>query len=300
MIDDKKWPPLPYEKWKDTLDTLHMWMQIVGKVKLALHPFINQWWHVAFQVNSSGMTTGLIPFKDILFEMNFDFIQHKLVIHTTDDQTRIISLEPRTVADFYKIFMEMLQEIGISVKINTLPCEVIGPIHCHIDTQHFSYDKEYANKWWMINARCALIFEKFRSGFKGKSSPVNFFWGSFDLNETRYSGKSVSPPDGGIIMKYAENEENFSFGFWPGDERFPHPAFYSYFYPAPKGIESVSILPEAASFNKTLGEFILPYEAIYFADDTEKIILDFLKSTYLGSTRLTDWDVKFFKGVTPD
>ncbi|MCU7497164.1 MAG: hypothetical protein HF314_08190 [Ignavibacteria bacterium] len=294
------WPALPYEKWKDTLDTLHMSMQIAGKVKLALHPFINHWWEVAFQINSSGMTTGLIPHKDDAFDINFDFLRHEVLIHKTSDESRKISLYPRSVKSFYAEFMAALADLGIYVTINPMAVEVPDPVSCDIDELHSSYDSRYVLNWWQLQVKCHLLFERFRSTFRGKSSPVQFFWGSFDLNGTRFSGKPATPPDyGGRIMRFAENEENFSFGFWPGDKRFPHPAFYAYLYPAPKGIENARIEPLAASFSPLLGEFILPYEKIYESPSAGDMILQFLKSTYNESARLAGWDLRSLEGPVP-
>lgn len=206
-----KWPALPYEEWKDTLDTLHMWMQIAGKVKLALHPFINHWWEVAFQINSSGITTGLIPNKDEAFDINFNFIRHEIIIHKTSDESVRISMYPRSVANLYREFMSALRELGIDVTINPVQVEVPEPLSCDTDETHSSYDSRYVTTWWLLLVKCCLIFERFRSPFRGKSSPTHFYWGSFDLNGTRYSGKPVTPPEyGGRIMRFAENEENFS------------------------------------------------------------------------------------------
>lgn len=293
-------PALPYEEWKDTLDTLHMWMQVIGKVKLALYPFINQWWHVAFHVTSSGMRTGPIPYQDEAFEIIFDFINHKLYIHKSDNHNKTMLLEPRTVAEFYNTFIKLLKEINISVNIDTLPTEFADPIAFEKDTFHSSYNKEYVYKWWRIMLHLNSIFEKFRSDFKGKSSPVHFFWGSFDLNSTRFSGRPAPPPGyGGKIMEFAENEENFSFGFWPGDGRFPFPAFYAYLYPAPNGIESAKIKPEGALFDTKLSEFILPYAEVINSSSPETLIMEFLQSTYYESAKLAGWDIKSFEGVVP-
>lgn len=295
------WPPLPYDKWKDTLDTLHMFMQVAGKVKLELHPFINQWWNAAFYLTSSGLTTGLIPYNENAFDVNFDFINNKVVLHSTTNKSKVISLFPRTVADFYSEFMDCLKELNVSVSIDTLPTEFADPIRCDIDTIHCSYDKEYILNWWKILFRCSALFGSFRSNFRGKSSPVHFFWGSFDLNYTRFSGKAVTPPDyGGRIMQFAENEENFSCGFWPGDSRYPEAAFYAYLYPAPKGIENVSIKPEAASFNTALGEFILHYDDVLRSSTPEKLITEFLMSTYFESASLAGWDIKSMEGPVPE
>lgn len=295
-----KWPALPYEKWKDTLDTLHMWMQIVGKVKLALHPFINHWWEVAFQINSSGVTTGLIPYQDDAFDVSFNFIRHEVIIHKTSDEYVKISLYPRPVASFYSEFMGALRDLGINVTINPMQVEVPEPVSCETDELHSSYDSRYVLSWWQLQVKCCLLFERFRSPFRGKSSPIHFYWGSFDLNGTRYSGRTVAPPEyGGRIMRFAENEENFSFGFWPGDSRYPHPAFYSYLYPSPKGVEDVHIEPGAASFNTSMGEFIMPYEEIYRSPSPENMILKFLQSTYNESARLAGWDLKSMEGPVP-
>ncbi|HEX2867786.1 MAG TPA: DUF5996 family protein [Ignavibacteriales bacterium] len=298
--NETQWPALPYEKWKDTLDTLHMWMQIPGKVKLALHPFLNQWWEVAFQLTSYGLTTGLIPYKDNAFDVNFDFIRHEVVIHKISGESLKISLYPRSVANFYSEFMGALKDLRIDVKINPMQVEVSNPLSCDKDELHSSYDKSYVENWRLLQVKCYFAFERFCSTFRGKESPIQFFWGSFDLNGTRFSGKAVSPPDnGGRIMRFAENEENFSFGFWPGDSRYPHPAFYSYLYPAPKGIENVHIEPSIASFNTAMGEFILPYEDVVSSASPEEMILRFLKSTYEESAKLAGWELKALEGPVP-
>ncbi|MCU7511140.1 MAG: hypothetical protein HF300_01205 [Ignavibacteria bacterium] len=297
---DTRWPALPYEKWKDTLDTLHMWMQIAGKVKLALHPFLNHWWQVAFQITSSGMTTGLIPYKDEAFDINFDLIHHELLLHKVSGESLKISLYPRSVADFYTEFMGALKDLGIDVKINPMQVEVTDPLSCDTDDLHSSYDSSYAHSWWLLQVKCYFVFERFCSRFRGKSSPIQFFWGSFDLNGTRFSGKPAAPPDyGGRIMRFAENEENFAFGFWPGDNRYPHAAFYSYLYPAPKGIENVHIEPPAASFNTVMGEFIMPYEDIFSLASPEEKIMQFLQTTYEESAKLAGWDVRSLEGPVP-
>jgi hypothetical protein len=293
------WPALPYNEWKDTLDALHMKMQVVGKVKLELSTFLNQWWHVAFYLDAYGMTTGLIPYKDISFEINFDFIAHKLIIRTTDNHQKEISLAGCSVAEFYSEFMDSLKSLGVDININTLPAEVSNPVHCYEDHRD-AYDKEYVNQWWQIQLHASKVFEIFRSGFRGKSSPVHFYWGSFDLSNTRYSGKQVMPPaHRGKIMQYAENEENFAVGFWPGNENYPLPAFYSYLYPAPKGIENTLISPKQASFNPVLGEFILNYDDVRNSEFPGMIISDFLESTYEASAKLAGWDTKSLKAIIP-
>ncbi len=296
------WTELPYEDWKDTLDTLHMWMQIVGKVKLALAPFINQWWEVAFYVTASGMTTGRIPFGSDIFQVDFDFLIHNLSIRTSNNQQKIISLENRPVAEFYKEFMDALTSLGIHVKINPVPVEVPNVIPFIKDTQHASYDKDFVARWWHILLQTSIVFDRFRSSFRGKSSPIQFFWGSFDLNGTRFSGKTATPPkmkgSMGKIMRFAENEENFAFGFWPGDQKLRHPAFYSYMYPTPKGMETIK-LDKGISFNEQLGECILPYEIIRKAASPEKNILNFLETTYTESAKLAEWDIQSLQGKVP-
>ncbi len=296
---DEKWPALPYDEWKDTLDTLHMCMQVIGKVKLKLSPFINQWWSVAFYLTASGMITGIIPYEDEVFEIEFDFINHNLHIKPGNDKRMTIPFYPRSVSEFYRVFMSALNMLGIKVKINPIPSEVPDPIPCDVDTKHCSYDKDFVTKWWHILLRIYVIFERFRSPFYGKSSPVHFFWGSFDLSSARFSGKPAKPPADDIIMRFAENRENFAFGFWAGSSRFPHPAFYSYIYPAPKGIENIRIEPDAASFNKELGEFILLYEDVRKSSNPEKLIMDFLQSTYSESVKLAGWDIKSLEGPVP-
>lgn len=298
-ISSNSWHPLPYEEWKDTLDTLHMYMQIPGKIKLKLCPFLNQWWEVAFYVTASGMTTGLIPYRGSVFEVNFDFINHNVFICTSDGGVKAIPLFSRSVAEFYQELMNALKSIGIEVLINTLPSEVENPIHCHEDTMHASYDSEYVYRFWNILAQLCPIFEKFRTPFRGKSSPVHFFWGSFDLTHTRFSGRLVKPPNKTIIMRFSENEENFSCGFWAGNSRYPHPALYSYIYPAPKGLENVRIEPALAFYDSKQGLFILPYEEVRKNSSPEKLMLEFLQSTYNETAKLGGWDIKSLEGPVP-
>lgn len=300
MNSENLWPALPYGKWKDTLDTLHMKMQIIGKVKLALTPYLNHWWNTAFYVNASGITTGLIPYKNSAFEINFDFITHNLFIRCADNQMKAIALSPSSVAEFYGEFMSALEQMGISVKINTIPAEVQNPVPCDVDGRS-SYDKDYVHRWWKVLLQSNMIFERFRTPFRGKSSPVHFFWGSFDLGHARYSGKPAIPPNyGGKIMKFAENEENFACGFWAGNTNYPKPAFYSYIYPAPQGIESITLKPQAVSFNVKLGIFTLDYDDVRNSDTPKKLIMDFLNSTYEGSAKLAGWNTESLKAEIPD
>lgn len=295
-----QWPALPFEDCKDTMETLHMKMQIVGKIKLALTPYLNQWWNVAFSINTSGMTTGLIPFGNLVFEINFDFLKHKLYIRTDDNRVEEISLMKGSVADFYSELMKLLNKLGISVVIDTLPSEVPNPIRCEID-ERSTYETGHILNWWQIMLHLKIIFEKFRTTFGGKSSPVQFFWGSFDLSHTRHNGKPAAPPvNGGRIMQFAENEENFACGFWHGNLNYPKPAFYSYIYPAPKGIENAVIKPENASYSTKQGLFILDYDNIRTFDSAEELILEFLNSTYEKSALLAGWDMDSLRTPVPD
>ncbi len=294
------WPALPYQEWKETYQTIHMWLQIVGKVKLVLNPFINQWWHITFNITASGLSTGLIPYDNEVFEINFNFINHNLYINTSFGEIKTISLRPRSVAEFYNEFKETLRALDIKLEIPTLPSEVPDPVKFELDNKNRSYDKEYVFRWWYIMTRLWPVFEKFRSLYRGKSSPVHFFWGSFDLNVTRFSGSLCTPPSKDRIMSFSENEENFSFGFWPGNSRFPAPAFYSYIYPPPKGIEKTFIKPVPASFDNKLKEFLLPYENVRKSPFPEEMITQFLQSTYYESSQLAGWNIKSLECKNPD
>lgn len=293
------WPELPFEKWNDTIEALHMKMQVVGKIKLALTPFLNHWWNVAFYISANGINSGPIPYKNIIFELNFDFTRHSLNILSSDNQNKIIPLDSCSVAEFYHELMSALDSMGIDVVINKIPSEVPDPVPCDIDGRS-SYNKEFVSKWWEILLQSSKIFERFRSDFRGKASPVHFFWGSFDLCGSRFSGGFCSPPlQSGRIMQFAENEENFTFGFWAGNKNYPKPAFYSYIYPPPKGIESVKPEPKEAIFNTTLGEFILDYDDARKSESPEDAIMDFLQNTYKESAKLAGWDIEKLKQVLP-
>ena len=294
---------LPYESWRETLQTLHLWMQIVGKLKLEQNAFLNQWWEIAFFVTPRGITTGRIPYKKEAFEIIFDFIDHNLIILVSSGEQKKIKLKPQTVKAFYKEFTEALLGIGIKITINTLPSEIPDPIPFTKDIFHKSYDKQAVTDWWTVLLRTSFIFDQFRTSFRGKSSPVLFYWGSFDLNTTRFSGKKLLDKTtwqkGYRFMRFAENEENFAAGFWPGDERFQEPAFYSYIYPAPKGCETINTGPEFSYFNKRLSECILPYEEVRKTKDPEKEILTFFETTYQEFAKLAGWNIKELEGIIP-
>jgi hypothetical protein len=288
---DYLWPPLPLDDWKKTYDTLHMWTQVVGKVKLELSPFLNQWWEVGFSVTAQGLTTSPIPSPMGAFQVTFDFINHNLSIFTSDGKRKNMALMPRSVADFYQHFMTALNALGIQVKINTKPSEVENPVPFEQDSSHNSYDPEYVNRWWRILVQVDKVLQQYRSRFIGKSSPILFYWGTFDLAEGRYSGKRVSPPPGANrILRVAENQEQICCGFWPGGGKVQAPAFYSYTYPKPAGIENASLRPAAAHYDADMGEFILLYDDVRKAASPEQALLDFFQSTYEAGATLAHWN----------
>jgi len=291
-----RWPALPLEAWSETCDTLHMWMQIVGKVKLSLAPFQNQWWQVAFHPTARGLTTGPIPANGGVFEAEFDFVDHNLVVRTSDGRCKALALMPDSVSDFYHHVMNALRALGIECRINPRPVEVPDSIPFDLDREHASYDPDYVHRWWVIVTRTATILEQSRSSFVGKSSPILFFWGSFDLSETRFSGRPATPPAGvPRFAQLAENQENMACGFWPGNASasgatLGRPAFYAYIYPEPPGFKEASVRPREARYNEALSEFILPYEAARQADSPDRAIRDFFDSTYEAAATLAHWD----------
>ena len=285
------WPSLPYEAWKDTCDTLHMWTQIVGKVKMELTPLVNHWWNVTFYLTARGLTTSPIPYHGGTFEVDFDFIDHNLFIQTSKGTSKAMPLIPRSVADFYREFMEALRSLNINVIINTLPSEVTNPIRCDEDFVHASYDPEYANRFWRILVQSDKVFKAFRSQFIGKSSPVHFFWGSFDLAVTLFSGRRAPERKGADrITREAYSHEAISAGFWPGDETFKAPAFYSYTVPEPPGLSAAALRPNAAWYSSDKGLFLLRYEDVRSTDAPERVLLEFLQSTYEAGAQLAQWD----------
>jgi len=290
------WPVLPYTEWADTLATLHMWTQIVGKLRLTLSPWLNQSWHVTSYVTARGMSTSTMPCGDKLLQIEFDFIDHALRIAVSDGQTRSLPLKPQTVADFYNELMAALKSLGISVQIHASPNEVEEAIPFAEDTVHKTYDKQQANLLWQALAQSTRVFDHFRARFTGKCSPVQFFWGSFDLAVTRFSGRPAPAHPGGApncpdrIMVEAYSEEVSSVGFWPGNAEAPDPIFYSYIYPTPDGFADSAILPDAAFWLADLGEFALPYEAVRGSKNPDATLTDFLQSTYAAAADLADWD----------
>jgi hypothetical protein len=291
------WPSLPLEAWQGTRDTLHMWTQIAGKVRLALTPKTNHWWNVALYVSARGLTTSVIPYGDRVFEIEFDFLEHQLVIRTCDPTTKIIPLGPRTVADFYQEFMAALRELKIDVKIWHMPVEIPDPIPFDQDRTHASYDKEYARRFWRILVSVDEVFKVFRSRFIGKSSPAHFFWGSFDLALTRFSGRPAPPrsdPDPVLrkIMLEAYSHEVISAGWWPGGGEIKDAAFYCYAAPEPQGFAQQKVRPAAAYYYPAMGEFLLLNEEARKASSPTEAVLDFLQSTYEAGANLANWDRK--------
>jgi hypothetical protein len=289
--ENEFWPALPLESWQDTYSTLHMWTQIVGKVRLALSPRVNHWWNVPLYVNARGLTTSMIPYRDAKFELSFDFIDHLLLLQTSDGRRKTLSLEPRSVAEFYKQVMGMLLQADIEVKIWRMPVEIPNPVPFDEDFQHKSYDPDAVNKFWRILLSVQCVFEEFRSKFIGKSSPVHFFWGSFDLAVTRFSGRRAPERPGADLMtREAYSHEVSSVGFWPGGGDIQGPAFYSYAAPEPAGFRDSHILPSPASYNTTLGEFVLMYDEVRKSSSPEAMLMEFCQSTYDAAATLGHWD----------
>ncbi|MFN7132451.1 MAG: DUF5996 family protein, partial [Myxococcales bacterium] len=260
---EEAWPPLPLEQWRDTYATLHMWTQIVGKVRMALSPPVNHFWHVPLSVSSRGLTTGPIPCGPRVFEMAFDFIHHNLEVHVSDDRSKVIPLLPRTVAGFYRELMAALQALGIAVRIRPVPDEVADPIPFAEDRTHASYDPQSVGRLWRILLTVDTLLKAFRGRFSGKASAVNFYWGSFDLAVSFFSGRRAPPRDGAdSIMREAYSHEVASFGWWPGGGAADGPAFYSYTVPAPPGYERWPIRPASAFYSRDFAEFLLPYDAV--------------------------------------
>jgi hypothetical protein len=268
-----------------------MWSQVVGKVKLVLNPPENHWWHVSLAVAARGLTTGLIPYRSRTFEVQFDFIDHALHILTSDGQTKTLPLVPRSVAEFYREFMSSLRTLGIEVSINTLPSEVRNPIPCDKDEKHASYDPEYSGRFWRILTRTTSVLKRHRSRFIGKASPIHFFWGSFDLALSFFSGRRAPErPKADRMTREAYSHEVISCGFWPGNEAFPAPAFYAYVSPEPPGFQSAPVLPAAAIYSSQFGDFLLRYDDMRSADKPEQALFDFYQSTYEAGARLARWD----------
>ncbi len=285
------WPDLPLEEWQDTKDTLHMWTQVVGKIRLAQTPLVNHWWNVPLYVTSRGLTTSAMPYDDRTFEIDFDFIDHQLIIKCSDGAEKSLALAPRSVADFYEEVMQALRSLGLEVKIWTTPVEVENPVPFEQDHKHASYDAEYANRFWRILVQADRVLQEFRARFIGKVSPVHFFWGSFDLAVTRFSGRRAPLREGvDTITREAYSHEAISHGFWPGGGAIPEPAFYSYTAPEPAGLSEEKIRPPDAFYSSDMKEFVLKYASVRRAASPETALMEFLQSTYEAGARLAHWD----------
>jgi uncharacterized protein DUF5996 len=285
------WPALPLEEWKDTCATLHMWTQIVGKIRLAQTPLVNHWWNVPLYVSARGLTTTAMPYGEIFFEMEFDFLEHKLDIKCSHGQSASVALQPKSVAIFYQQTMDALQRLGIDVHIWRMPVEIPDPIPFDEDHEHASYDREYVSRFWQVLRYSEHVMQEFRSRFIGKCSPVHFFWGSFDLAVTRFSGRPAPPrPDADPITREAYSHEVISHGWWPGQGPLGKPAFYSYTAPAPEGLAEAKVQPGQAYYDKSMGLFLLLYDDVRNAAKPEEILTDFLRTTYEAGATLARWD----------
>jgi hypothetical protein len=306
MKENNPWPALPFPEWKETCATLHMWTQIVGKVRLALAPWTNHSWHVTFYLTARGLTTSPIPFGALVFEIRFDFVAHELRLLTSEGRLKAIPLAPQTVARFYHAVTEALRDLGIEVHIGMTPNEVEDAIPFDQDNKHASYDPEYANRFWRVLLQSDRVFKEFRSDFCGKCSPVHFFWGSFDLAVTRFSGRRAPQHPGGVphlpdaVAREAYSQEVSSLGFWPGNDAMPEPIFYSYAYPAPNGFPEAKVQPAAATYNAQLKEFVLPYQAVRQAAAPDQALLEFAQTTYDAAATLGDWDSAALVEIKPD
>jgi len=294
-MNEKSWPELPYADWKDTCATLQLWTQIVGKIRLSRTPWLNHSWHVALYVTSSGLTTSPIPDGARTFDLRFDFLRHELALEVSDGQSRRIALEPMSVADFHDAVHTALREVDIDVEISDFPCEIPDAIAFSGDRIHSAYDARYVERFGQLLRQADQVFKQFRTGFIGKCSPVHFFWGSFDLAVTRFSGRPAPKFSGKVpglrqdVMQEAYSHEVSSAGFWPGSAD-TDAAFYSYAYPTPAGFKEFPVRPGTAFFSDALGEFLLPYAALRTASDPKGELLDFLQSTYEAAATCARWD----------
>ncbi len=291
LAEDRKWPALPWSEWADTANTLHMWTQIVGKTRLALTPLQNHWWNVPLYVTARGLGTSAIAYGNDVLDIEFDFVAHVLHMRLSSGRDHILALRAQTVADFYHEYMDCLKELGVGVTIWPMPVEVPNPIRFDLDTEHKSYDAEYAHRFWQILVQAEKVFRAFGTGFLGKVSPVHFFWGSFDLAVTRFSGRPAPPrPGADSIQREAYSHEVISAGFWPGNGGYGAAAFYCYAAPVPEGLAEAKIRPAAAMWDKALGEFIYKYDAVRAEASPETALMEFLQSAYVAAADAAKWD----------
>jgi len=296
VSDSAIWPALPLEEWQDTYATLHLWTQIVGKVQLALSEWINHYWHITLHVSPRGLCTSPIPHGKRIFQIDFDFIDHELVIRVSDGKLGRMKLQAQSVATFYKVLMAELERLELPVTIWTMPSEIADAIPFEQDEQHHAYAPDFANRLWRILLQTDRVFKRFRSDFIGKCSPVQFYWGAADLAMSRFSGRPATPHPGGVpnlpdyVSRECYSHEQSNCGFWPGSGLVPYPAFYAYAYPEPDGFSKVTVAPVEAFYSPELGEYILPYDAVRQATEPDVKLLEFLQSTYKATARLGKWD----------
>jgi hypothetical protein len=302
---ENAWPALAYEDWADTCNTLHLWTQVVGKVKLRLAPLVNHWWGIVLYVNARGLTTGPMSYRDRALQIDFDFCAHELVLHTSDAREQRIKLAPMTVADFYAAVMSALRALEIDVNIWTMPSEIEDAIPFEQDRVHKSYDAAAANAFWRQLVQADRVFNIFRARYLGKVSPSHFFWGSFDLAMTRFSGRAAPPLKSNAtpnvaawVMNEAYSHECSSVGFWPGNGGYGKAAFYAYAYPEPDGFAGAPVRPAGAAYNANVGQFLLDYEAVRTAASPDNALLDFMQSTYEAAANRGNWDRKALERQT--
>lgn len=295
MTDTAVWPDIPYDAWRETAATVQLWTQIVGKMRLSLTPWVNHGWQVPLYVTARGLGTSPIPARHELLEIEFDFVRHRLEAHTSAGATAGFDLAPQSVATFYRRVLDLMKGLDVDVRIDRMPNEVPNPIRFPDDETHRAYDAAAMRRFWRALVQADRVFKQFRTGFLGKVSPVHFFWGSFDLAVTRFSGRTAPLHPGGVpglpdaVTREAYSHEVSSAGFWPGNDAFPRAAFYAYAYPAAAGFREQPV-PAGASFDTGLGEFILPYEAVRTAAEPDRLLLDFLQSTYVAAAESGRWD----------
>jgi hypothetical protein len=292
------WPELPFNDWQESAETLHMWTQIVGKIRLAQSPWVNHSWHVTLYVTPRGLTTGTVPHGQSSFSIDFDFIDHRLHLQSSGGGSAHLPLHGQDTADFYAAVMQSLDELGLPVRIDTVPNEVEEAIPFPEDRVHKTYDPAAVNRFWRALCQVDRVFKDFRAEFQGKASPVHFFWGSFDHAVTRFSGRTAPDHPGGLpnlplwVAQEAYSQEVSSAGFWPGSAQFPQPIFYSYAYPTPEGFAEEPVAPAEAFWSADLGEYVLPYEAVRTASDPDAALLDFLNSTFDAAAKTAQWDLE--------
>lgn len=290
-MSDASWPELPWNDWSETADTLHMWTQIVGKTRLALTPLQNHWWNVPLYITARGLSTSAMEYGGDVLDIEFDFVEHALRMRLGSGKNVSLALRPKSVAEFYREYLQCLEGLGVSVKIWPMPVEIQKPIRFDLDTQHSSYDPEYAHRFWQILVRSEYVFRAWAPGFLGKVSPIHFFWGSFDFAVTRFSGRVAPRREGAdSIQREAYSHEVISAGFWPGNGGYGAAAFYCYAAPVPDGLSEKRISPATAIWDKTLGEYIFKYDDVRLQASPEKALLEFLNSAYGSAADSAKWD----------